>query len=325
MKKYRSVSWQRNLLGIPPGILEKISQIDGGRFLVATTKQISTADLPNYTHLALPSQDGENASTLPLVEMGKYSTRNQEGWEIKRTDLPKIKKTFYWETPNFGNASRYGWHFHSQEREVYQKEYHEPLFYRTETSVLKKAEASTLYRIGIDQIFDRTASNFESELLFALNLLQENCGSIDVHSASATREDYIKTIALDWEIFPPGTMQEVISALTKGRSYSTSEVALMSDRVTTFEQLRPERYIRGSAKFGSYIGAQYAHDLVVFENLKYGNALYILYQDWQEVSKRSRIDLLKGTDAVFDRVPHTEDWKRTFAAILKREKKKRRI
>lgn len=325
MKNYRSVSWKRNLQAIPPEILEKISRVDGGLFRIATTRQINTTDRPKYDHLTLPSQEGESTSTLPLVEMGKYSTRNHDGWEVKRTDLPKIKKKFYWETPNFGNASRYGSHFHSQEREVYQKEYHEPRFYRIETSVLKKTDASTLYRIGIDQIFDRTASSFESELLFTLNLLQENCGSIDVHSASATREDYIKTIALDWEIFPPGTMQEVISAITKGRSYSPSEVALMSDRVSTFEQLRPQRYIRGSAKFGSYIGAQYADDLVVFENLKYGNALYILYQDWQEVSKRSRIDLLKATDAVFDRVLHTDDWKRTFSAILKREKKKRRI
>ena len=36
MKGYRSVSWKRNLLVIPPELLEKIHQIDGDLFHVVT-------------------------------------------------------------------------------------------------------------------------------------------------------------------------------------------------------------------------------------------------------------------------------------------------
>jgi hypothetical protein len=54
----------------------------------------------------------------------------------------------------------------------------------------------------------------------------------------------------------------------------------------------------------------------VFENLKYGNALYVLYEDWDEVSRRSRLDLLRDHDASFDRIIHTEDWEDRFHHLV---------
>lgn len=323
--KHRKVPWQRNLRKIPDSITKKVQAFSSDLICVATTRQVGAGNAGDYTHLSFPRGKGEVASTLPIAEMGVYSTRNREGWEVKRTDLPMTTKTFYWESPNFGDASTYGTHFHSQVREVYQREFHEPRLYEIETTVLTTTDSSSVFRIGVDQTFDRTSPDFEFDLFFALNLLQENCGSVDVFPSSATRDDYIKTVTLDWEIFPPGTMDEVVASLTRGKTYSAPELKIVTDRVRVFERLKPQRYIRGSGKFGSYIGAQYADDLVVFENLKYGNALYVLYENWEEVSKRSRIDLLRGTDATFDRVPHTDTWKKTFSAILQREKRRRRI
>lgn len=323
--KYRKVPWQRNLRKIPDSISEKVRAFSSNLICVATTRQIDAGNKGDFNHLSFPHSEGEVVSILPTAEMGLYSTRNREGWEVKRTDLPMTTKTFYWDTPNFGDASTYGTHFHSQVREVYQREFHEPRLYELETTALRSAESSSVFRIGVDQVFDRTSGDFEFDLFFALNLLQENCGSVDVFPSSATHDDYIKTITLDWEIFPPGTMDEVVAAFTRGKTYAAPELKVVNDRVRVFERLKPQRYIRGSGKFGSYIGAQYADDLVVFENLKYGNALYVLYKNWEEVSKRSRIDLLRGTDAAFDRIPHTDTWKKTFSAILQREKRKRKI
>jgi hypothetical protein len=78
-------------------------------------------------------------------------------------------------------------------------------------------------------------------------------------------------------------------------------------------------YLRGTSSFGSYVGAQFADDLVVFENVTYGNALYVLYNDWREDSKRSCLDLLKGTTQNFDRFPHTEGWEDRFEAHIQGE------
>lgn len=87
---------------------------------------------------------------------------------------------------------------------------------------------------------------------------------------------------------------------------------------------QPVSYIRGSGQFGSYFGAKFADDLVVFENLRYGNALYILYDDWDDISKRSRLDLLRDHDAKFDRVVHAADWQFQFNKIMKMELTARR-
>lgn len=62
----------------------------------------------------------------------------------------------------------------------------------------------------------------------------------------------------------------------------------------------------------------------MFENLRYGNALYILYDDWHDISKRWRLDLLRDHDAKFDRIPHTVDWQFKFIKIMKVELAARR-
>ena len=61
----------------------------------------------------------------------------------------------------------------------------------------------------------------------------------------------------------------------------------------------------------------------MFENLRYGNALYILYGDWQDVSKRSRLDLLKGTDESYDRIRHDDGWEHRFVEHMRLQLKRR--
>jgi hypothetical protein len=74
-----------------------------------------------------------------------------------------------------------------------------------------------------------------------------------------------------------------------------------------------------------YIGALFADDLVVFENVRYGNALYVLYGNWEEISKRPRIDLLRNRDVSFERFVHSADWTERFQAHIRAEKRRRKI
>jgi len=258
--------------------------------------------------------------------MGLYSERNAHGWVEKRKDLPKITKTFYWESPNFGDAATYGTHLHFHDRQVYQTEYHEPRFYRIRTKLLKMASGPVgggVYQITVDQPLLRSQKGFEKELLFILNLLQENCGEVDVFSDGASADEIISTLSLDWDVFPPGTNEDIVRRFTGGRQLPAGKAGVVAERVKLFSLLKPNVYLKGKGTFGNYIGARYADDLVVFENMDYGNALYILYDDWAEVSKRSRLDLIRGTDATFDRLVHSYGWEQAFGKIMKREKRKR--
>jgi len=94
--------------------------------------------------------------------------------------------------------------------------------------------------------------------------------------------------------------------------------AHVRDRVGIFERLNSTAYIRGQGGFGSYFGAQFADDLVVFENLKYGNAVYVLYEDWPTISQRSRLELLRDRDAHFDRIIHSDDWKDRLTTLIQK-------
>lgn len=331
--RLRSVPWKRNFTKIPPSIAKAVAAIDTPLVAVAQTKAIPLSDIEKglYKHLGLTADNGNAIavdSVVPPANSGKWSTRNREGWERKRRDLPKITKTYSWETPNFGDASTYGTHTTSRDREVYQVEYDEPRAHTIKTEILKASEdtpPSVLVKFSLEDLIDSQGEGFEKELLWALNVLQENTGVAGVYSSDATRKDYLGTIALDWEVFPPGTADEIIAAFRKKRKgKATKADTIMEERLTLFSSLKPTHFLAGTAKFAAYVGAKFAEDLVVFENVQYGNALYVLYDDWRDISRRSRIDLIKGTSERFDRFVHTEGWDDRFLDHIRTELDKRK-
>jgi hypothetical protein len=327
--KYRDVPWKRNLTKIPSAILQQVQSFRTDIFFVGVTKTLTPEQVNEdpLRLLKISNVEGSLSETIPSETMGKYSGRNRNGWEVVRRDLPMITTTFYWETPNFGDAARNGTHTHYHDREVYQREFHPPRRYAIIAQTLKANPAGGYaVHFRIKEELSRTVPGSEDQLLFMLNLLQENCGSTDVISSETPVSDYIKTLALDWEIFPPGTVTEVVQRLSTGaRTVSSATRGQLEERIRLFSRLNPMSYLKGTGGFDSYIGAKYADDLVVFENVQYGNALYILYDNWEDISKRSRIDLIQGTDANFDRLPHRIGWEEAFDKILRREKRKRKL
>lgn len=316
----------KNFRTVPKAILSALDSIKCDFVIVAATKRIALEDIKAGAFAGMGIRYIANnivcTAVEPAAEAGKYSARNADGWEVKRTDLPMIFKTFSWETPNFGDAATYGTHTHYQEREVYQREYHEPRNHTIQADLLSDpTKPVVLAKFSVDCILDRTRDDFSDDLLFCINLLQENAGIAGVFPSNATRQDFIGTIVLDWQIFPPGTADDVIVKAfvgVKGK-LSAEEKGIIEDRVKLFSRRKPRAFLRGAGSFGAYVGALYDDDLVVFENTRYGNALYVLYDDWEEVSKRSRLDLLKGTSQNFDRFVHSEGWKERFLEHLDME------
>jgi hypothetical protein len=51
--------------------------------------------------------------------------------------------------------------------------------------------------------------------------------------------------------------------------------------------------------------------------------MYVLYEDWKDVSKRSRLELLRGTTSQFDRIVHTDGWEDRFENLINSELEKR--
>jgi hypothetical protein len=316
--------WKSNYLKIPPLVQNALNDIDGDLVAVAATKKIKRSDLDagQYNHVGL-SIDGSSiiaaGPTQPPAGAGKWSERNTHGWDRKREDWPMVQKTWTFESPNFGDGARNGWTMRSWTKDVYQHQTFEPQGMTIEASVLEdKGGEQVVVKFALAPMLSRSMAEFDLMLLWAINVLQENTGVTGVFPSDATREEYISTVTLDWQIFPPGTADEVVARLL-GSAHPTNAPDFekhVRERVRLFEGFEPKAYIRGQGGFGSYFGAQFADDLVVFENLRYGNAVYLLYQDWDEASQRSRLDLLRDQDAHFDRVVHTDGWQNRLISLL---------
>jgi hypothetical protein len=256
--------------------------------------------------------------------VGRTSKKNFEGWTVRREDLPKYTKTFCHDIPNFGDPSR-GWSTICQDREVYHKETFLP---REHEIVLVVEEHLPDGRFGvrftISDNFDKQSASFAEDLLFALNLMQENFGDAAVSEPDASRQYF--TELLDWELFPPGDSEVVIGALQRsGRLSKIDELEVARARLKLFERFEPVNYIRGLSGNDTYVGAKYADDLVVFESTKYGNALYLLYADWGDLSKRPRSELLHLSGNQVDRIVHRGNWENEFRELMRKKLKARGV
>ncbi len=216
-----------------------------------------------------------------------------------------ITKTFSWETPNWGDWS-HGSHTHTVDREVYQRDFIRPKEVELSITLLEQpSESQFVLKFAIDQVLSKRSDDFESGLLYNLNILQENVSAVDVFPSEATFADYMATVIVEWEILPPGEIDDVIRLMLQGkRAVTADRMKVMEQRLGALSKFRPKAYIAGTNQFLRYFGAMFKNDLVAFENLTYGNALYIMYENWEALSKKSRIDLLKGSRDGFDRIEH---------------------
>jgi hypothetical protein len=116
-----------------------------------------------------------------------------------------------------------------------------------------------------------------------------------------------------------------VAHLLKGkRPISPEQQKTMEERLAVFEKLRPTHFISGTNGFVRYFGAKYDDDFVVFENLRYGNAIYVMFEKWQDLSQRSRIELLKGDHSGFERIEHRPGWEDRLKAMLEHHRNKAR-
>lgn len=315
---------KRNILKIPKAIKDRLGTF-GDEIIVACAKRLKSADIPRYAHLGLKIESGKlliPPPAMPPPGAGRYSKANVEGKEIIRDDLPKVTKTYSWDTPNWGDWSN-GYHTHHRTREVYQRDFIRPKEVELSVTLLSdQADGNEFYlKFSVEQVLSRRAPDFEDELLYNLNILQENIGAADVFPSAATLADYSATIRVDWEILPPGEVGEIVERMLRGKRPVTPDLRKqMEARLKVMARSKPQNYIAGTNGFLRYFGAKFEDNIVAFENLTYGNALYVMYDNWEELSRRSRIDLLKGPRDGFDRIEHREGWDGQFRALLDRKR-----
>lgn len=322
---------KKNIRKIPETILVKIKSLNtnlvvAGCFKIYTKGQLSRGALKHLgvtlssKKLVIPEEP-----VLPPKSSGKYSRMNVDGYEVVRKDLPKETLYNSIESPNWGDSYN-GTHTVNLPYERYQRDYHGPEYVRVivEAKNIEPDQDKYLLSFKLDNVLDTKTKDFERKLFKNLNILQENVGKIGVEKSDVSFDDYLDSINISWDILPPGTQEEVLNRLfSNRRPPSKEEKEVTIDRYKFFAKLNPKQHIFGTSGLQRYFGALLEEDLVVFENVEYGNAIYIMFSDWQELSKRSRIELLSGRYGQnFERVAHVSGWKTKVNEIIKEYKER---
>lgn len=315
----------KNFRKIPTVISEKIQNIDGD-FIIGTVISISEVDFENpiYSDFNIRRSNEQlfyENEIVPSTKNGIYSRKNINGYKIKYPDRPRVSKTYYvGERPIFGDYSKGTFSLYIT-RMVIAYENIPPREISLTLELLDQKNINDqvryVFKISTSQVLSQNIPNFQDELFFNLNLLQENIGSVDVFSTTSTREEFLNSLQLDWEIFPPGERDEDLHRITQGlRNLQPQRLQEINERYRFLCDENPVRTILGRSGMLRYFGAKFSDNLVVFENTSYGNAIYILFENWEELSQLSRLEIQNRPPNQYIRIPHLGDWKTKVKAII---------
>src|SRR6185437_2107037 len=123
-------AWKKNIRKVPKAILEKLRRFHDAQVVVAVVKKVplSLIAAGAYKHLGITVASGNPTVppfAVPPARQGKFSQRNVRGWVVIRDDLPKVTKTYSFESPNWGDWSN-GSHEVEWDRLIYRRDFHSP-------------------------------------------------------------------------------------------------------------------------------------------------------------------------------------------------------
>lgn len=310
---------------VPDFIRRRIDEFESN-FIVATVIDLVEDDFNNqiYSDLRIRIQNEQivyNEEFVPSFLKGSYSRKNVEGYKIKYPDMPKVSKSYYLgERPKFGDYSK-GVFSLVITRPVIQYDDIPPREISLKVELLETRNINAInhyiFKISTNRIFNRHIVNFEEELLFNINLLQENIGSVNVFSSTTPLNDFLNTLNVEWEIFPPGNLDADLTRITRNlRNLSQERVQEITERYNFLRSKNPNMMISGKSGMLGYFGAKFTDNLVVFENTNYGNALYILFENWRELSQLSRLDIQNRPRDQYIRIEHRGNWQEVVGRII---------
>jgi hypothetical protein len=210
-------SWKKSFRNIPRTVEANLATITSQNIQVLAGKKVTAESIRagTYGHSDLDEASflkvGAHWDVIPPAEVGLISARNREGWDVIRKDLPKYNKYFYQDIPIYGDGARNGWTTAAIPPEVYHRDLIPPYLLQLNVLVQEYIDPDAYGLVfSVDQVFDRATPSFNDDILFALNLLQENTGVSGV--ASAENPEFVFTTPLNWSVFPPGDVETIATA-----------------------------------------------------------------------------------------------------------------
>ncbi len=160
----------------------------------------------------------------------------------------------------------------------------------------------------------------EELTLHIINLFLEITGECEVFSENLEGIFKAPVQRLNWEILPPGQypwaqlkpkVDELLDGIPKGNQ------TVIQYRLEKINDYGPEFLAIGRAGFRGYMIFGFpAKNLYVLESIYFGNATYVFAEDWEELSKKTKAEILEA-GLQEDRVIHREGWDNRVRMLLK--------
>lgn len=238
---------------------------------------------------------------LPQV-LGPISRYNALGKEIKHKDLPM--ETCY------RQATVTDWHGYSHNVTIPYKRY--PRTYIPAPSIELFIVETEGYKMVISPLLCRSEVGMQKERnLHVINLFLElfsECEILKKDLAPAWYNVPVKRV--NWNILPEGEyawvrVQEYVSSMGESKGFKKR---LAEYRAEVISNYKPNRLIVGQGGFKGYLIFEFAdRGIYVLENLYYGNATYIMGNDWERVSQMTKAEVINN-DLCEARIIHSKGW-----------------
>lgn len=301
IEKTKVLNVDRYLNVLPPG---------------STFKVISRVDDKALQRAGFPASSEEGTLVLPRI-VGRVSRFNAEGKWIVRRDLPKEER--YVGSREF---RRVEWHGQDRVEVEDTVDYYRMCYPRE----LQPPPAVELALVNVDgeQIActaTLTYSKGTAELnKHTINLMLELFGACEIVLEDLARLDPPSTKRVNWMMLPPGEhpwsrIEEHIKEVFSGRAPSVSKAVLARQEVIL--SYGPSSVFRGLAGFSDYIAYEFkGKGMVVLESVFYGNALYLFGERWEELSQRTKAEIIQHGLAEH-RIIHSKGWVVHLAEVMR--------
>lgn len=159
----------------------------------------------------------------------------------------------------------------------------------------------------------------ENNLKHILNLFLEIFGECEIIYENE-KIDYGNTIRLNWRVLPKGKYPwEKLYPYVKEKLENIKETNRVVARknIEIIAKYKPSFVAIGEAGFSGYIIFGFEKsDRVILESMEVNNATYILKDDWEEISKMTKAEILQN-NLYEKRIIHTKNWETEIEKIIK--------
>ncbi len=277
---------------------------------------------PILTRIGFAPEPLIGDSLLPISDFGPVSRYNADGKEIVHKDqhMETAYRQAEWRWKEW--RGRYDTEEQSKIVDVPYKRYPRTFVPPPSVELTIGKTASGKHAVLSPPIELNTST--KSSAIHIINLFLEIFGRCEVFTESLEEMVSSPLRRLNWRILPPGKypwprlksqIDQLLQYLTVGNR------KVIEHRLEVINSYGPAFYAVGQAGFRGYIVLGFSdRNLFVLESMYFGNATYIFAENWENLSKKTKAEIL-SQELQVDRIIHRQGWQQRVHDLLAGSKK----